>query len=635
MIVQRLPKISVNLAVTLIVFGVAVLIALPLNWYWWHTARESSLQLIDSLSAQIAANAQKDFWSGVTAAETAFRLTDLLIQPGAQAEDIVKALSACLATSDNASAIVFDAPSIGRFTVARDQAGRLMVKDRSESMPFDTGDKQSWFGPVADPASGGRAVAFAGPAHATGSIAVYIGLDRFSSLLAALPVGRSGIALVVDAAGGTPIAPRKEASDALEPVIRAVAALVAARPQDAVNIVEKRRLVNQGAGYRVFLSPLNFRAWQLAVVIPEEEHFGAIDQTVRQALISLVVLAAILGLMASLFAQRIISKPLGAIASDLERVQVFDLEAVAYRPVALREFDELSGALSRMAKGLADFGKFIPTDLVRTLLTDGKRATPGGEARQVTVLFADLAGFTNLSERMGVAVIEIISRYLDIASRAVEAHGGVVDKYIGDAVMALWGAPRDDPNQALNACLAAQEIVRSVREAGLVDDHGVPLGIRVGISSGLAVVGNIGSAHRLNYTAIGDTVNLASRLEGVNKRFSTDILISETTHRDIGGQVLTREIAAIAVFGRTEGVRIFEVVDGPAGSCKPSWASHYEDALAAYRSRNFERALAHLMSVIAERPDDGPARWLQAECLKLQSSPPDGTWDGVLTLDSK
>ncbi len=359
-IAQRPPKISAKSAVTLIVFGVAVLIALPLNWFWWRTARTSSLQLIDALSSQIAANAQGDFWSGVTAAETAFRWTDLLIRKDSQATDIVSALSAGLTISETPSAIAFDDPSAGRFTVTRDQAGRVMVQERSDSMPFNSLERQSWFGPVADPASGGRAVAFAGPAKATGSIAVYIGLDRFSNLLASLPVGRSGVAFVVDAAGATPIVPPRATAAELAPVIRAVAAVVSARPADAVNIVETRRLVAGGAGYHVFLTPLEFRAWQLAVVIPEDEHFGPIDQIVWQALVSLVTLALILGLLASLVAQRIFSKPLGALVRDIERVQVFDLEAISHRRLALKEFDELSGALSRMAKGLADFGKFIP-----------------------------------------------------------------------------------------------------------------------------------------------------------------------------------------------------------------------------------------------------------------------------------
>ena len=631
---KRLRNIPARLAVTLLILGVAVLIALPLNWLWWRTARSSSLQLIDSLSSQIAVNAQKDFWNRVAAAETAYGLTDLLIRPGAKADDIRGAILAGLTISETPSAIAFDDPGMGRFAAVLDEAGKAVIRERLESMPFNVGDRRGWFGPVMDPA-GGRAVAFAGPATSTGSIAVFVGLHRFAALLESLPVGRSGLAFVVDAGRQTPILPDRAKGSQLAPVIRSISDIVSERPANAVNIVESRRIVAGGAGYRVFLSPLEFKTWQLAVVVPEEEHFGPIDSMVRQALLSLTVLAAILGLIASLLAQRVISTPLVALARDLESIRLFDLEAISHRRVVLRELDDLSGALSRMAKGLADFGKFIPTDLVRMLLSDGKRAMPGGESRPVTVMFADAEGFTTLSERVGVAVIDIISRYLEVASREVEANNGVVDKYIGDAVMAIWGAPADDEHQAFHACLAALAIIRSVEEARIVDDRGVPLRIRIGISSGSAIVGNIGSISRLNYTAIGDTVNLASRLEGVNKLFQTNVLVAEATRAAAGERVVTREIVEVSVAGRTGGERIFELLNLSGGAGKPDWAVRYESALQAYRQRNFSGAAALVASVLKERPLDGPSQWLSAQCQKLENLPLDADWSPVLKLDSK
>ena len=137
-------------------------------------------------------------------------------------------------------------------------------------------------------------------------------------------------------------------------------------------------------------------------------------------------------------------------------------------------------------------------------------------------MFADIAGFTGLSERLGDQIIPLLSRYLDTVSREVSGHGGTIDKFIGDAVMAFWGAPAANPDHAVDACRAALACHRALRQSGFADDHGRPIKVRIGINSGDMLVGNIGSEFRLNYTVIGDAVNVASRLEGANKEYGTE-----------------------------------------------------------------------------------------------------------------
>ena len=324
-----------------------------------------------------------------------------------------------------------------------------------------------------------------------------------------------------------------------------------------------------------------------------------------------------------------------AVAGDIRHIESFNLEAIPRRHSRVKELDRLSEAMVRMAAGLADFAKFIPTDVVASLLTNGMRAEPGGDRRELTLLFADLAGFTALSERLGDRVIPLIGGFLEAASQAVTAESGTIDKYIGDALMAFWGAPRPDEAQAVRACRAALAIARHLRSGVLVDEKGEPLACRIGIHTGPALVGTIGSARRLSYTAIGDSVNLASRLEGLNKLFGTTILLSAATRRAAGEAIATRELDIVAVYGKSEGVAVFELLDLPAGAPAPRWVAAYESALALYRARAFGRAIRALDRLFDIRPDDAPGRRLETLCRVHCDHPPAADWRPVTTLDAK
>lgn len=623
-------------AVTLLVLGGTLLTALPLQWVWWRTARESSLELVDALSQQISSTVHREWWDRVTATEAAHSVAASLLEGDPTQAAISRALGAALASTQVPSALTFDDRTTGLVMATRDAGGKTIVRlmggnDRStESQPMP-----GWREVAADPAGGLRAVAYSGVSQVQRPLSIFIGMDRFSDLLGAIPVGRTGGAFVVEPGGTVKIAPVTASAAALRPVSEAAAAIVAARQPEHLNTTEARRLVIQDAGYRLSFSPLEFNGWQLVVIVPEAEFLSGIEMTTRRALLSLIGLSLLLGLAAAALAQRVLSQPVATLTSDLAKIERFELEEISHRSSGLQEFNQLSLALTRMAAGLADFAKFIPTDLVRTLLADGVRAAPGGETRQLTVMFADVAGFTKISERMGTAVIEVISGYLDVVSSTVETNGGTVDKYIGDAVMAFWGAPRLDADQGRNACRTALAAIDAVRDSGITDDRGEPLLVRIGLHSGVAVVGNIGSSRRLNYTAIGDTVNLASRLEGVNKVFGTSILISEETKIAAGDAFVTREIAEVSVLGRAEPIRVHELLGTGYMMQKPSWVLLYERALEAYRQRKFAAAIQLAKQAQQERPTDGPAAWLLEICQRLQDAPPPPAWRGVVLLDSK
>ena len=394
------------------------------------------------------------------------------------------------------------------------------------------------------------------------------------------------------------------------------------------------RQIIDGSAYAVTLTPLALAGWTLATVIPEAEFLGDVERTTRRLLAGSAVVIVIAGLLSAWLARRIIATPLIRIAAELKHVERFELDRVQPHPSRLVEIENLSRTIADMARGLAAFRKYIPADLVRGLIGQGIDPHPGGAIRPMTVMFSDIAGFTGLSERLGDGVIPILSAYLDAMSREVAGHHGTIDKFIGDAVMAFWGAPSPNPDHAADACRAALACQQAIRAADLQDDAGRPLRVRIGINSGNMLVGNIGSDLRLNYTVIGDAVNVASRLEGANKAYGSQIIIGEETRRLAGDAIQVRELDRLMVYGRQGGLRIFELIGMAQDGPQPLWVAPYEMGLAAYRARNFSGAAGFFQRVLALR-DDEPARLMLGRCRDLLASPPDEDWEATVAMRSK
>ena len=231
------------------------------------------------------------------------------------------------------------------------------------------------------------------------------------------------------------------------------------------------RFVAGGSAYAVTLTPLDFPGWTLATVIPEAEFLGPIETTIRYLLIGLALLIIVAGILSAWLARRIIATPLVTVVDEIKHVERFELDQVRRHSSRIAELENLSNAIADMAGGLAAFRKYIPADLVKMLLREGVEPRPGGAVRTLTVMFADIDGFTGLSERLGDKIIPLLSGYLDIMSREVSAYGGTIDKFIGDAVMAFWGAPLTNADHAVDACRAALACQRSLRSSGTDGRH--------------------------------------------------------------------------------------------------------------------------------------------------------------------
>jgi adenylate cyclase len=456
------------------------------------------------------------------------------------------------------------------FEERRFEDTRFSVLDQPWYRTSIATDEPRWHEVGVHPTGARPSIAFAGPIDVyqsrQGVLAVIIENTRLSRLLARLSVGKTGAAFIFDRNGGLIAAPDSNADEvnpqeANQPLLPVASAAVRQAGDAGDGRSRSAHLSLDGAAYDVALTPLSFLGWSLAVVIPEDEILGPVNATIRQLAIGIVGVIALAALVSAWVSQRIIAAPLINVGEELKTIQRFELDRVTYHRSSVVEMDNLSRAITDMANGLSAFKKYIPADLVKTLITEGIEARPGVALRPMTVMFVDLAGFTAISERMGDRVLPILSEYLNCVSTCVADHQGTIDKFIGDAVMAFWGAPTNNEHHALDACRCAIAIQRAMQTLGIVDDVGDPLRVRIGINSGPMLVGNIGSDVRLNYTVIGDAVNVASRLEGANKTCGTTILIGEETRALAGRDFAVRELDTMQVRGRSGSLRVFELQD--------------------------------------------------------------------------
>lgn len=288
------------------------------------------------------------------------------------------------------------------------------------------------------------------------------------------------------------------------------------------------------------------------------------------------------------------------------------------------------------------FSQVLSPLVLERLMDEPEKLKAGGEACEVTVYFSDLAGFTKLSEKLEPeALVSILNRYLhEMITTIVDEQQGYVDKFIGDAVMAFWGAPVPDPDQAFRACRAAlrnQAKLRALQPELTALGLPVDLHMRIGIHTGRAVVGMMGSAKKLNYTVIGDDVNLASRLEGVNKVYGTSLMISQETYAALNGRMIARELDHIRVKGKQEATRVYEVVAEP-GDLTPGQTAlleAYQAGLKAYRNRAFAEAKQWFTKALEIMPDDGPSRLYCRRCEQCLKKAPGARWKGITVLRSK
>jgi len=287
------------------------------------------------------------------------------------------------------------------------------------------------------------------------------------------------------------------------------------------------------------------------------------------------------------------------------------------------------------------FEQYMNPNIVERIAGDPESLKLGGQELDATAFFSDVAGFTTISESLSSQdLVALLNEYLTAMTEIVFEYDGLLDKYEGDAIIAIFGAPVQSTDHAMKACYASLDMQRKLlvmRERWRAE--GKPeLTARIGLNSGLMTVGNMGSTMRFDYTMMGDTVNLASRLEGANKEYGTHLMCSEFTIERCDGSVLARELDLLRVKGKQQPVRVYEVyakADDVVESTRAAAVAHYLRGLELYRDRQFAAAAPQFEAALALQPEDGPSQTYLERCLFYIKTPPPPEWDGVFTMTTK
>jgi adenylate cyclase len=365
----------------------------------------------------------------------------------------------------------------------------------------------------------------------------------------------------------------------------------------------------------------------------------------------ITAIAAVSGLLFASLVTTGMMRPIRRLVEGTKAIEQGDLDTSV--PVTSRDeigaltqsFNHMVGELRVKERIKATFGKYVDPRIVEDLLTRPD-VTAAADRREVTVLFSDIEGFTSISEGLSPnALVSVINKYFTVMSEPISRSGGIIDKYIGDAIMAFWAPPFVPASEhATRACLAALdqlEILGSFQQM-MPDLIGVRSAVpriqfRVGLASGEVVIGNIGSENFKGYTVMGDAVNLGSRLESAGKQYGVRVLLSDETYKLAAHAIEARELDSIRVTGQTVPARVYELLArrGQLDATRASLRDRYQEGLAHYRARKWDAAVQAFQQCLALDPADVPSRLFAERAAHFRNEAPADTWDGVWTLTHK
>lgn len=393
--------------------------------------------------------------------------------------------------------------------------------------------------------------------------------------------------------------------------------------------------------FRHFPNDIGYN-WILGIIVPEIDFIGPISKVHETTMLFACWLFIIASFLTATIAKEL-ARPINQITQEVVHIKNLNFENEYEITSSVTEIQTMIDAVNSMQTVLRSFNKFVPRELIAKLIEEGKEANASVKPEHITLMFTDIESFSAITEKSNPnQLVKQLAEYFDELSSIIYKNNGVIDKYIGDSIMAFWGAPTHDAKQAFNACKAALEIQQKLDELNKKwkSENKPIFKTRIGIHTGVSLVGNFGSSKRLNYTALGDNVNLASRLEGLNKLYKTNIIVSDETKGETGNSYIFRPLDLVTVKGREKSLKIYNLMG--------IWGEHPEDdkigrklyntmeqALELYVNRKWDAALEKFYEIKRLDPKDYVVTLYIERIKELKENPPGENWNGVYNFKSK
>ncbi|MBS0650817.1 MAG: hypothetical protein JSR93_06625 [Verrucomicrobia bacterium] len=464
-----------------------------------------------------------------------------------------------------------------------------------------------------------------------GKIAAVVGTDQpfvfFTNFIDQQKIGKTGRAFLIDSQGKI-LAPLKLPGDTTHQETLSVLISDAYERYQTKNQDEERFIVTHDhekyLTYVTKLPPAFNEDWRVVIIAPLKDFLGKTILSQKQLLLITICILIVTSFIIVKYTGRI-STPMAILSKEVDKISRLDLKSNLHIRSNITEILLIRNAVEALRRAVHSFAKYIPKEIVLDLFQKKEEILLGGEKRELTIFFSDISGFSDIAESLSIDLLsQLLSEYFDHMSKIILKESGTIDKYLGDGIMAFWGAPLPISNHAAKACTAAllcKTMVTNLNQKR--KKEGLPEFItRFGINTGVAIVGNIGTQEMMNYTAIGDAVNITSRLQIVDKTYHTSILISEHVCNYLDNRFIIRPLDVILVKGKVQKIKIYELV-GKKGSDKEIEPTEQEillcklfrEAYEAEEANDLKKAYELFSAIAQQFPEDYPTQ-LHLERLK-------------------